>query len=69
MCTVKTFIVVAVKQKWPLFQLDVNNAFLHGYLDKEVFINLPSRMTFDSPGVPVACKLHKSFYGLRQDSW
>nr|XP_016436863.1 PREDICTED: uncharacterized mitochondrial protein AtMg00810-like [Nicotiana tabacum] len=36
--TVKTLVVVDIKQHRPLFQLDVNNAFLHGDLDKEVFI-------------------------------
>ncbi|XP_070047059.1 uncharacterized mitochondrial protein AtMg00810-like [Nicotiana tomentosiformis] len=39
--TVKTLVVVDIKQHRTLFQLDVNNAFLHGDLDKEVFIRLP----------------------------
>lgn len=65
MCIVKTLIVVAIKKKWPLFQLDVSNAFLHGNLDEEVFMKLPPRLTVDFPGVPLACKLRKSLYGLR----
>ena len=32
--TVRIFIVLATANRWPLHQLDTNDAFLHGYIDE-----------------------------------
>jgi histone deacetylase 1/2 len=63
--TVRLVLSIAVTRGWCLRQLDVQNTFLHGVLEEEVYMRQPPGFE-DSRYPSFVCKLKKAIYGLKQ---
>lgn len=63
--TIRAVLTVAVMHGWPLRQLDVNNAFLHGHLTETVYMNQPPGFK-DASKPNYVCRLNNAIYGLNR---
>jgi histone deacetylase 1/2 len=66
--TIRLVLSIAISQGWHLRQLDVQNAFLHGVLEEDVYMRQPLGYE-DSAKPGYICKLDKALYGLKQAPW
>nr|XP_020164044.1 uncharacterized mitochondrial protein AtMg00810-like [Aegilops tauschii subsp. strangulata] len=63
--TIRMVLHLALSRAWPVHQMDVSNAFLHGHLEEQVFCQQPTG--FVEPALPDhVCLLSRSLYGLKQ---
>ena len=67
MGTIRIVLSLAIEHGWTLSQLDVKNAFLHGDLKDEVYMEQPTGYA-EQDANQYVCKLKKTLYGLKQAS-
>ncbi|GJX60330.1 ribonuclease H-like domain-containing protein [Tanacetum coccineum] len=65
LATIRTVLSLEVTRDWPIHQLDVKNAFLHGQLSETVYMHQPPGFV-DSAHPDYVCHLQRSLYGLKQ---
>lgn len=65
MASVRICTALAAVRHWPLYQLDVKNAFLNDILEEEVYMTqLPGFVVQEEASK--VCHLRESLYGLKQ---
>ena len=64
--TIRVVLTLALSRSWPIHQLDVKNAFLHGTLTEIVYCVQPSMFVDYSSRPDHVCRLNKSLNGLKQ---
>ena len=63
--SIRLLLSMAAMFSWPLFQLDIKNAFLHGDLAEEVYMEQPPGFVAQGES-GLMCRLRLSLYGLQQ---
>jgi len=63
--SIRIILSIAITFNWDVKQLDVNNAFLNGYLKEDVLMKQSERF-IDQKRPKHVCKLVKVIYGLKQ---
>ena len=62
----RLFLSMVVVHHWPLYQLDIKNAFLHSDLEEEVYMEQPPGFVAQRESSSLVCRLRRSLYGLKQ---
>jgi hypothetical protein len=64
--SIMTIISISSIMDWRLHQMDLNNAFLNGVIEGELYINKPQGFEVHGRESHV-CKIEKALYGLKQE--
>ena len=65
MTSVRLLLSPITMSSWPLYQLDIKNAFFHGDLTEKVYME--QSLGFVAKGESgLVCRLHRSLYGPKQ---
>lgn len=61
--TIRIILTLALTYKWNIQQIDINNAFLNGFLNEEIYMLQPPG--FEADNKQLVCRLNKALYGLK----
>lgn len=65
--SIRLILALAVHNKYELYQLDINTAFLNAKVEETIFVHqAPGYIVRNSNGVPLVCKLRRALYGIKQ---
>ena len=62
--TFRTVLTLVVTNSWPVHQIDINNVFLYGKLQEDVYMVQP--LGFEAADRNLVCKLCKFIYALNK---
>ena len=62
--SIRIVLSIALSRAWPIRQLDINNAFLNGHIEEDVYMTQPQGYVVGDGSL--VCKLTKALYGLKQ---
>ena len=65
--SIRILLSIAAYYDYEIWQMDVKTAFLNGYLEENIYMMQPDGFITEGQEHMV-CKLHKSIYGLKQES-
>ena len=70
--TIRLLLALSCESDWEIYGMDVKTAFLNSQLEETVYMEIPEGISVPSPPIsryyhrPMACRLLKSIYGLKQ---
>ncbi|KAK4383286.1 Retrovirus-related Pol polyprotein from transposon TNT 1-94 [Sesamum angolense] len=63
---IRVLFSLAVNLNWPMYQMDIKNAFLYGDLNETIYMEQPAGYVAQGEKQHMVCKLKKAIYGLKQ---